>query len=550
MYIANDTTIPSHMNKDIKSTIEIIYQRTTKTIILVILLFLSFESIIKTYYYGRNEIATIMPDNWVLHIVICIFTTAVICILKSTNYIKQISSDDFKSKYKILRILSFFILLSLSILWVLFSHIQMEFDPLLCYYCASDIRGGVYDTFCAGGYLNRCINQLGFVWLIRVLMVFFEKNTVIVFQLINAISLTFFYFFLSRIAYSEHLKINKDIFILIIYILGIIFSPLIYLCSLFYGNILGLSLSTAAIYYVLKYYHTNRPHLFLFALILSFLSTAIKMNYLIFGIAIIIVGLVKSISNCAIFCFDRKSLILQFLFPILLAIVLFSQSAIITSFTEKMCNVNLNDSGYHPYSHIAMGLQGEEDNENPGWWNSYIELSYIESGYSNTKNREIALNSIKKSIANFKDNPQLFASFLYRKINSQWNCPEFGMDYYIVSSFQNNTSTDVLGLIRSYFGSYHQSSFLNIFQTFLLFGTLFYTIIEFNHFDDSTVLLLVFVGGFLFHSFWEAKAIYALPYYSLIIPFSISGYYSLASLMLTLFNKQKDSSKHNFLHRR
>lgn len=35
---------------------------------------------------------------------------------------------------------------------------------------------------------------------------------------------------------------------------------------------------------------------------------------------------------------------------------------------------------------------------------------------------------------------------------------------------------------------------------------------------------LVVVGGFIFHTLWEAKAQYILPYFILLIPFSANGY--------------------------
>ena len=42
--------------------------------------------------------------------------------------------------------------------------------------------------------------------------------------------------------------------------------------------------------------------------------------------------------------------------------------------------------------------------------------------------------------------------------------------------------------------------------------------------DISTLMYMIFVGGFVFHLFWEAKAQYTFPYYVLLLPLAISGY--------------------------
>ncbi len=40
----------------------------------------------------------------------------------------------------------------------------------------------------------------------------------------------------------------------------------------------------------------------------------------------------------------------------------------------------------------------------------------------------------------------------------------------------------------------------------------------------SLVPALVFIGGFFFHLFWEAKCQYTIPYFVLLIPYAAAGY--------------------------
>ena len=40
---------------------------------------------------------------------------------------------------------------------------------------------------------------------------------------------------------------------------------------------------------------------------------------------------------------------------------------------------------------------------------------------------------------------------------------------------------------------------------------------------EQLVLLLIFLGGFAFHTIWEAKSDYVLPYFVLLIPYAAAG---------------------------
>ena len=48
------------------------------------------------------------------------------------------------------------------------------------------------------------------------------------------------------------------------------------------------------------------------------------------------------------------------------------------------------------------------------------------------------------------------------------------------------------------------------------------------------VLLITFVGGFLFHILWETKAIYVLPFYIMLLPSTADGICVLSSKIYDL----------------
>ena len=66
------------------------------------------------------------------------------------------------------------------------------------------------------------------------------------------------------------------------------------------------------------------------------------------------------------------------------------------------------------------------------------------------------------------------------------------------------------------------------YQILSIFGTLFYCLrikkgtIKIEH----LVMPLTILGGFLFHTFMEAKSTYVFPYYTMMLPFSFAGWIS------------------------
>ena len=45
-------------------------------------------------------------------------------------------------------------------------------------------------------------------------------------------------------------------------------------------------------------------------------------------------------------------------------------------------------------------------------------------------------------------------------------------------------------------------------------------------------MIIVFIGGFLFHTIWEAKCQYTITYFILLIPYSVKGYDCLTNKII------------------
>ena len=59
----------------------------------------------------------------------------------------------------------------------------------------------------------------------------------------------------------------------------------------------------------------------------------------------------------------------------------------------------------------------------------------------------------------------------------------------------------------------------------LFWGTdIYIKVNEEKNFLGRDFFLLIFIGGALFYTFWEAQSQYTIPYFYLLIPCSIRGY--------------------------
>ena len=156
-----------------------------------------------------------------------------------------------------------------------------------------------------------------------------------------------------------------------------------------------------------------------------------------------------------------------------------------------------------------------------GKYNGYNLEVYTENEYDTARAKEESIESIKQSIREFRDDPGHAVDFFARKIASQWNNPDsMSLSNATVKKDElswlvNSVEAGGLRLVLRFVS--------NIFQAWILLGAILYMVWEKNKTDYEWVFLLLFLGGFIFHLFWEAGSRYAFPYYFLLIPYSCIG---------------------------
>jgi hypothetical protein len=117
-------------------------------------------------------------------------------------------------------------------------------------------------------------------------------------------------------------------------------------------------------------------------------------------------------------------------------------------------------------------------------------------------------------------------AFFSRKTASQWNNPSFQSFNIVQSRASEIQMSNIFSTFISPNGSLPFLAFLKIVQFLILVGTLLWCIMSYNHkiSIESLLLPLIFIGGFVFHTFWEAKCEYTISYFVLLFPYAILGY--------------------------
>lgn len=218
--------------------------------------------------------------------------------------------------------------------------------------------------------------------------------------------------------------------------------------------------------------------------------------------------------------FKNKSL--HNLIPILAAflIILFSKN-VVFSLAEGITGHRASN-GNPTLSWVVMGLD-ENKYRYDGWWDYSIDELYVDADYDTVATEYIALERVQSRLKAFLADPAYAIRFFSGKNASQWNTPLF--DAYYVNS-GTSTVPDSL-LVRWLFSVSTMDTVLRILnplQFAILAGAVFYLLLKKDKSNISLFYCVVFVGGFIFHTVWEAKGQYTLPYFVLLLPLAIDGY--------------------------
>ncbi|WP_029323138.1 hypothetical protein [Butyrivibrio sp. AE3004] len=489
--------------------------------------FLLFISVYNTCQVDNNEVTYFFKGNILSNIAAIIIVIAVLFVFCKTgiqNFLSQKldSNDFFRGMTKGILLLA---IILFSLLFVLTGGTDPVSDQAFVQNAAYNINAGDYSDLLPGGYLFTYPNQLGLVWISILFGKVFGFGNYMTFRLINVMFIGLFYKRISDITgmINEKRRFNE----ITVLFLGILFYPLIMYCTFVYGTIPGLALSASAIYHALKFYKDKLPVNAAMSAICITLAMLFKNNYLIVFIAIFIQSMVYLLGH------RKKALSVL---PILLIASYLIQAFLPTALTKIATGMDA-PKGASPISWIAMGLQDGGLAE--GWYNGYNTDTFRDFEYDKELQANAAKENIQERIGYFKENRFDCFRFFSRKLASEWNDPTFE-SYWINRPVGERTSSiGISTVLLGNEGIWMGIVFLDHLQVFILLGAFLYVIIKQDKSEADLILVLTFIGGFLFHIFWEAKPQYTLTYFALLLPLCVSGFSELFFFIENIFSKNK-----------
>ncbi|MDE7224874.1 MAG: glycosyltransferase family 39 protein [Acetatifactor sp.] len=196
--------------------------------------------------------------------------------------------------------------------------------------------------------------------------------------------------------------------------------------------------------------------------------------------------------------------------------------------------------GVPAVSYIAMGLQWTEG-RSPGAWNGYHSDLFINCDYDREKAIELSRASIRESLEYMRENPGYAMRFFCYKLTEQWCREDFSCLYSTLSRDTGRSAAawDI------YQGSAKDKfmDIMSIHQGIVYFGALLFCILNgivrregLKKSLWKLVLLVSFIGGFLFSILWEGGSRYVMPFFVMLIPYAaeaISKLHETAASALT-----------------
>ncbi|MCR4990470.1 MAG: hypothetical protein K6A38_06390 [Lachnospiraceae bacterium] len=378
------------------------------------------------------------------------------------------------------------------------------------YLAAGRLFSSDFHDFYKDQYIGTYNNQLGLVFWEYLIMKIAGTRNVIIFQILNSVFIMLVYKEISEIASLFGMNRVSQ---LVILLSGLVFCPMILYSTFVYGTIPGLALSLLAIKGLILFFDGGKWYKALIYSLFWIPAIGVKENYLIFLIGAVIYFVIESI---------RRRSFIKLWYPVVIIILCILSSFATKAYIEHKIGFKISP-GLSSWSFVAMGL--DENNACAyGWFNSYNVSSYVDSGYDAEVQKVAAKKKIEESKHRFSEDHAFRNSFFLQKTVSQWNEPTF-------EGFWINQTRPNLNVLPKWASKLKNDSvihpirlLLDYFLFFVYFGTLLFVLFcPKKKLFRYLIFPIIFIGGFLFHTIWEAKSQYTFPYFMLLIPYAIMG---------------------------
>ncbi|MCI5857828.1 MAG: glycosyltransferase family 39 protein [Agathobacter sp.] len=489
-----------------------------KIIFAVVIGYLYLLSIYSTSYVSASyneyqEYTYYVKDRPWIHVLILI---AVVALFGVGKWIQTTRAGEYlRGKSKVFRYVFPLLVFAVLAFWIWATDVRLAGDQYETFFSAESLLLGDYSQMAEGGYIYIYPNQVGLMLLESTLVLIFGARADTALLVLNILSLMLTFLLLAKIVRLVFGQQEKSI-AYITYFATATWLPLLFYVCFSYGNLIGLMLSTAGLWFTLLFLQQHNWKCIIAGAICVAAAILVKNNYLIILLAMVVLLLLDAIRTRG-----WKALV----GIVLCAAAHLLSSAAVNACVERMTGMDVNE-GIPKQAWIAMGLQ-ENDDRASGWYNGYNILTYTGNGFDADKTKEACVESIKSDLGYMADHPGYALRFFGEKIASQWNNPTF--QCFWLYKFKTTTKPGQEWLLNLLNDNRGLVAWLNIIQSLILGGTFLYLLCNWKRIGLQQLLLPVaFLGGFFFHLIWEAKAQYTFTYFVLLIPYAVMGLTSMA----------------------
>lgn len=320
--------------------------------------------------------------------------------------------------------------------------------------------------------------------------------------------------------------------------LALLFLPFSFYYTFAYGTMPGFAASMAALWCGKQFVRRGNPGWALLSAVLIALSCELKANYLITAVALV-------------FYFGGEALIQRkmrfFAGAFAAVLMIFAAGQLVTG---TMTRITGHEKGGIPMTAwVEMGLQ--DGSRAPGWYNQYNVRVFQENGGDPAATAANVRKDLRKTVAEMAKNPQNTLLFFEEKVASQWTEPTFESLWIqeVTGGFRDNPeATDALFSEGGSANVWYVGIF-DLVQTLIYAGTILFLLLDSfgkrgtgnaGAWYESRIPLMIFVGGFVFHLFWEAKTQYTICCMVLLVPYACLGCSLAADRVLRLFRLDRE----------
>lgn len=397
------------------------------------------------------------------------------------------------------------------------------------YEIAVDMANGKQDILMKNQYLELYTQQITLSTIYALIFKIAKIQSSSILQYINAIANAFT--ILGILFITKQLGKKLEVTKINSLLISLSFITLPFLSTFVYGDMISLPLCLFSVYFIMRYSETKKINYALISMFLMAIAYMARMNNLIFIIAVAVYLLLE------IFSIENKNT-KKILKEIVVLILFVTVSIIPATETKKYWGnrLELEQSKSFPTTgFICMGMQ--EGERAKGWYNASPRRAFEDFENAKKYYKEEIQNRLKV----FINNPVYCIKFYSIKTATMWTENTYAALWYNQSfNFEEIDGIEDMELQQKYIDNIlvKFQRAVDAFQkaiVLIIFASTIIVLIKNRKSIPNEVMLLatIFIGGFLFHTIWEAKSRYIIPYIVVLMPItsiSIEGY---------IYNKMK-----------